>query len=111
VNEAGAWQSALAGVAVSLACAAVWLVSLRLGRRAADKRFLTAHLGGLTVRLALAGGLSAWALTRLGVRQGIFLTALLTSYTMLMILEVAWTVRRRRLEAGAQRRSAGMQAR
>jgi hypothetical protein len=111
VSEAGIWQSALAGMGVSLACAAVWLISLRLGRRASDKRFMVAHLGGLGVRLALAGGLSIWVLSKPGVRPGIFLAALLTSYTMLMILEVFWTARRRRLEAGAPRRSAELQAR
>ncbi len=90
-------MSVLAGIGVSLACALVWAVSAWWGRGSDQKRFIKAHLGGMALRLALAGGLSAWALLRLEVRPGIFVLSLLGSYTLLMIYEVFWLARQRRL--------------
>lgn len=100
MSEPGAWGSALVGAGISLGCVLVWIVTVALARRGGRKRFLTAHLGGIGVRLTLAGGLSVWALAGLGVQPGAFLVSLLGTYTLFMIFEVYWTVRQRRLAAG-----------
>ena len=87
-------MSALAGVSISLGCAVVWGVSGRIGRRGGEGRFMKAHLAGMAVRLALAAGLSAWVLAALRVRLGVFLGALMGSYSALLAAEVWWLARR-----------------
>jgi hypothetical protein len=87
-------MSALAGVSISLACALVWGVSLRAGRRGGGRGFMKAYLAGMAVRLALAGSLSAWALAAVRVRIGVFLAALLGSYAALLGAEIWWLARR-----------------
>jgi hypothetical protein len=94
VEKAGAWISGLAGVSVSLGCAAVWGVSTWIGRRGGERGFMKAHLAGMAVRLALAAGLSAWVLAALKVRAGVFLAALMGSYSALLAAEVWWLTRR-----------------
>ena len=95
-------MSLLTGVAVSAACALVWVLSARWARHGDSRWFMVAHLGGMTVRLALAGGLSAWAMLKLNLQIGAFVLALLVSYTVLMVAEVIWLARRQRLSAGTR---------
>jgi len=95
------WTSVLAGAGVSLACALVWWAGAAWARRGGgSRRFLVAHLGGMGVRLALAAGLTAWALAALDLRPGLFLLALLGSYALLLVAEVMWILRNRRLLGG-----------
>jgi drug/metabolite transporter (DMT)-like permease len=94
--SAEVWTGALRGVGISLACAAVWAIAAAVGRSRGAKRFVAAHLGGMATRLALALGLSAWAMSRMDMHTGAFLLALLGSYTLLMITEVLWLARERR---------------
>jgi hypothetical protein len=98
--------SAVAGVSISLGCAAVWGVSSWIGRRGGDRRFMKAHLAGMAVRLILAAGLSAWALAALRMKIGVFLGALMGSYSALLALEV-WWLARRAAALGAPRGAAG----
>jgi len=95
VNQGSLATSVLAGIAVSACCALVWALSALWARRGGSKRFVTAHLGGMAVRLGLAGGLSAWALLKLNVQIGAFVVALLGSYSLLMVAEVVFLARRR----------------
>jgi MFS family permease len=94
VAEVGAWISAVAGVSITLGCAAVWWVSGWIGSRGGERRFLKAYFAGMAVRLGLAGGLSAWALGAWRVRTGVFLAALMGSYSALLAAEVWWLARR-----------------
>ncbi|HEX9801798.1 MAG TPA: hypothetical protein VGB35_00945, partial [Gammaproteobacteria bacterium] len=67
------WTGILAGVGISLVCAAVWGIAAALGRRSDAKRFVAAHLGGMATRLVVALALTAWALVRVEMHTGAFL--------------------------------------
>lgn len=95
MTQSSLGMSLLAGVAVSAACALVWALSARWARQGDSRRFMIAHLGGMAVRLALAGGLSAWAMLKLDIQIVAFVVALLGSYSVLMVAEVLVLARRR----------------
>ena len=97
------WRGILAGGGISVICAAVWWVVAAVARRSDAKHFVAAHLGGMTARLALALGLTAWALIRLEMHTGAFLATFLGSYTFFMIAEVVWLARQRHRPAAGSR--------
>ncbi|MCZ6779398.1 MAG: hypothetical protein O7F16_10600 [Acidobacteria bacterium] len=82
--------SALFGVGVSALCAIIWGLAAVLAGSASSRRFMFLHLGGMAIRLALATGLSVGILLRGGVREGIFVGSLVSSYALLMIVEILW---------------------